>query len=258
MNSEILKAHALVAQKQCYNLSCHRHVESAFLFLFKQPSICTRFHVCDKHEKRQVGGFLIRGTMPRGVYPRTKPAHNIKTCPHGATPSRTCKICNHERFQKWEQENVEKIREKKRIWNEVNSEKIREFMKIWTQTNADKIREKRKEYRQNNLEKVSEGVRKWKQANRKKVYEHNQARRSNKRGKGSFTTQEWRNLKEFYGYKCLACGRYEPEIKLTPDHVKPLKLGGINSIENIQPLCEHCNYSKGAKHIDYRNGRIMQ
>lgn len=69
---------------------------------------------------------------------------------------------------------------------------------------------------------------------------------------GEITPKEWKDLKEYYKYTCLACGRREPEIKLELDHVMPIRLGGRNVIENAQPLCKSCNCSKGAKHIDYR------
>jgi len=42
----------------------------------------------------------------------------------------------------------------------------------------------------------------------------------------SFTAQEWAELKRRYNYTCLRCGRREPEIKLTADHVVPISKGG--------------------------------
>jgi 5-methylcytosine-specific restriction endonuclease McrA len=66
------------------------------------------------------------------------------------------------------------------------------------------------------------------------------------------TEEEWQDLKAFYEYKCLCCGRREPEIKLTRDHVIPLTKGGNDSIHNIQPLCARCNSKKNQRHIDYR------
>jgi len=67
-----------------------------------------------------------------------------------------------------------------------------------------------------------------------------------------YTKAEWSALKSFYRYTCLACGRSEPDIKLHPDHVKPLSCGGSDGIGNIQPLCESDNSRKGTKTIDYR------
>lgn len=69
---------------------------------------------------------------------------------------------------------------------------------------------------------------------------------------GSFSETEWQNLKVYYDFTCLACGRKEPEIKLTRDHVLPITQGGSNDITNIQPLCDSCNKKKGTQHIDYR------
>lgn len=54
--------------------------------------------------------------------------------------------------------------------------------------------------------------------------------------------------------KCLACGK--KDIKLTPDHIVPLFVGGINAIQNIQPLCLSCNISKGIKIIDFRRQNV--
>ena len=71
---------------------------------------------------------------------------------------------------------------------------------------------------------------------------------------GSHTEQDWEDLKKHYNYTCLRCGRREPEITLTKDHVIPLSYRGSNYIHNIQPLCGSCNSGKGAKHIDYRKG----
>jgi 5-methylcytosine-specific restriction endonuclease McrA len=69
---------------------------------------------------------------------------------------------------------------------------------------------------------------------------------------GSHTDKEWQALKAFYDYKCLCCGKREPEIKLTRDHIIPLTKGGTDSIDNVQPLCARCNSKKNNKHIDYR------
>lgn len=78
-------------------------------------------------------------------------------------------------------------------------------------------------------------------------------RRAMKLGNGgTYTSQEWRNLCVRYNHTCLCCGKQEPEIKLTPDHVTPLSKGGRNDIANIQPLCRACNISKNARTIDYR------
>jgi 5-methylcytosine-specific restriction endonuclease McrA len=87
-------------------------------------------------------------------------------------------------------------------------------------------------------------------AKRKVISQRRRARLS--QAEGSFTAHEWEALKTRYGNICLRCGRGEPEVQLTPDHVVALAAGGRNDIGNIQPLCRSCNSSKGAKSIDYR------
>jgi 5-methylcytosine-specific restriction endonuclease McrA len=70
-----------------------------------------------------------------------------------------------------------------------------------------------------------------------------------------FTPEEWLALVEFYGHRCLRCGSTEP---LTVDHVIPLSLGGSNAIDNIQPLCEGCNFLKDQGTTDYRPSHIRE
>ena len=51
--------------------------------------------------------------------------------------------------------------------------------------------------------------------------------------------------------KCLCC---KEKKKLTVDHVIPVDWGGTSNIENIQPLCQPCNSSKGNRRdTDYRS-----
>lgn len=67
----------------------------------------------------------------------------------------------------------------------------------------------------------------------------------------SHTYGEWELLKKQYGNTCPCCHKSEPEIKLTEDHIIPLSKGGSDLIENIQPLCSHCNKVKNVKIIKY-------
>lgn len=81
---------------------------------------------------------------------------------------------------------------------------------------------------------------------------HSKIRRARKKGaKGTFTLEEWESLKERHNRRCLCCGRAEPEVKLTADHIVPLVRGGTNDISNIQPLCGSCNSRKNIKIVAY-------
>ena|SRR3990167_3770604 len=54
----------------------------------------------------------------------------------------------------------------------------------------------------------------------------------------------WENIKRRYCYTCPACGRMEPDIVLTKDHIVPITRGGTNNPSNLQPLCKACNSRK--------------
>ena len=63
------------------------------------------------------------------------------------------------------------------------------------------------------------------------------------------TFGEWQQLKKRFNYTCNICGRKEPKIKLTIDHIIPLSKEGNDEISNIQPLCRSCNSRKHNKII---------
>lgn len=69
------------------------------------------------------------------------------------------------------------------------------------------------------------------------------------RKKGTHTAMAWELMKEFHGHQCVRCGAGGQMVK---DHITPIYQGGSDGIENIQPMCKHCNSSKGPEAIDYR------
>lgn len=98
----------------------------------------------------------------------------------------------------------------------------------------------------------------WKQKHKKDnrdLYNHYETRRKyllrSPNPMGIHTYSEWQQLKAGYGFRCLACGLSEPQIKLSPDHIVPVALGGTDDISNIQPLCFSCNRKKNKKEIRY-------
>lgn len=75
------------------------------------------------------------------------------------------------------------------------------------------------------------------------------ARLCRARFNGTHTKEEWAELKAMYGNRCLRCGSTPVE----KDHIVPLvDSDSSDSIDNLQPLCGHCNTSKGTKRINYR------
>jgi len=72
-----------------------------------------------------------------------------------------------------------------------------------------------------------------------------------KQNGGHHSFEEWESLKAKYDYTCPCCGKSEPAIKLSKDHIVPVSKSGNNNIDNLQPLCKSCNSSKRDKTILY-------
>ncbi len=53
------------------------------------------------------------------------------------------------------------------------------------------------------------------------------------------------------GSKCLCCGE-SAFSELTIDHIIPLSKGGTNDFDNLQTLCDKCNFEKGVRIRNYR------
>jgi 5-methylcytosine-specific restriction endonuclease McrA len=78
-------------------------------------------------------------------------------------------------------------------------------------------------------------------------------------GGGFHACKEFQLLKSRTGNICLCCKIQESKLKdiyknkkywrLTEDHIIPLTKGGSDNINNIQPLCFHCNSVKNNKII---------
>ncbi len=69
------------------------------------------------------------------------------------------------------------------------------------------------------------------------------------RKKATHTLEEWEGMKTFFNFSCVKCGVKDNIVK---DHIVPIYQGGTDGINNIQPLCGHCNSSKKPDNIDYR------
>lgn len=183
-----------------------------------------------------------------------------------------CKKCYKQYYQnnnkQYYRNNSEKIKERSRQWRKNNPEKAKEYY----QNNSEKIKKRQKQYRQNNSEKIKErrereisfnkeywrdyGKNYRKNLSPEKKREYGKVRHNNRRARlslngGKFTSKEWKDVLEKHNYKCAVCGGTEPFLRqfymfLTVDHIIPLKKGGKNIKENIQPLCSNCNRKKGA------------
>ena len=129
-------------------------------------------------------------------------------------------------------------------------EKRRREAKVYREANVQKVNQAKYKWAREHVERVKEIRREVNLRRKDKAFQESNLRRArkNKVG-GSFSKLEWEELQESYGNICISCGS---NIRMEADHVIPISKGGVNSIDNIQPLCLKCNRSKGTKIIDFR------
>jgi 5-methylcytosine-specific restriction endonuclease McrA len=146
--------------------------------------------------------------------------------------------------------------EARRKYQEEHKEEISEYRKRWAEENEDSVSASKCKHYELHRDEIIARSKKWAENNPEKV---RQAKANNSRKRraakhaspGSFTVEEFKELCESYGNKCLAYGN--TEAVLEADHVVPLTRGGSDNISNIQPLCGSCNRKKFVNTIDYRS-----
>lgn len=148
-------------------------------------------------------------------------------------------------------------RAKRREYAQRNHDKVRAWAKDWYDKHIEQCRKETRDAHHRRYEQDPNKVKidnsRWKKANPQALLAIKHRRRAKKAGNGgSHTVQEWLDLKAQYDHRCLRCGKQEPQIKLTRDHIMPIARGGTDNIDNLQPLCRSCNSRKHAKTIDYR------
>lgn len=76
------------------------------------------------------------------------------------------------------------------------------------------------------------------------------------RSKGRHTEQQWLALVALFDCKCVMCGQAMQLHEVRKDHIKPIYQGGSDGIENLQPLCEPCNSTKGPDSTNWASYRL--
>jgi 5-methylcytosine-specific restriction endonuclease McrA len=164
-----------------------------------------------------------------------------------------CNECRNSTSRAWRAKNKVRVQELNREFYEANRQERLEYHRQYRQANQGRIKQLMDKFRREKPDYHRNYMRQWARSHSDKIQAKDHARRAFKIGKpSSFTAAEWKSLKERYNYTCLRCGRREPAIKLTADHVVPISKGGAGTIDNIQPLCKPCNSAKHDDIIDYR------
>lgn len=160
-----------------------------------------------------------------------------------------------ERGRRWREANREKLREGYRQRYEENKGKGINYSQQWYQENKGRLAEVKQKWRDENKDKQAGYLRRWRENNRDRARAQDRKYRVLKAGAGgSHTEEEWKALVAHYG-GCIHPDKDKCNGMITEDHIIPISEGGSDDIDNIQPLCQHHNFSKHTKTIDYRPDR---
>ena len=151
--------------------------------------------------------------------------------------------------------NQERIKQRNKIRYKNDKKyrlRLRKYLRQWRLDHPTESSEMARSYARKNKERLSKAAKRWRANNPLKSRAIAHRRRTIIHRSGDlYNDNQWNKLVLYYCFdaKCLCCKKAR---KLTVDHVIPLSSGGRNTINNLQPLCLHCNSSKGTKTIDYR------
>jgi|SRR5262245_14741754 len=213
------------------------------------PSV-SEVKVCSKcNQRKPAEAFFVKVQRTGRRMAHGKDCHNAHTLAHyyaGGEGMRKYRREKRRQYYAADPERHLEVGKKSRLRN---LERIREGYRKYDAAN----KEKRAAYREANRERRAAYNSAWKKANKDKVNAQNHQRRVRLQAAGRcYTAAEWQARKAKFNFRCLMCGRREPEIKLCVDHVIPLSAGGSNRIDNIQCLGKSCNGKKHTKVLDLR------
>lgn len=149
-----------------------------------------------------------------------------------------CPACKRRESVEYKAKNAEKVKADNARYRAENREALAERQRRWREEHPDAYLAIHSKWKANNTDLVNAGT--------------HRRRNGIKKNGGSWTAAEWQAIKAEQDHRCLMCGRQEPEIKLTVDHIIPVSFGGPNIAANLQGLCKSCNSKKARKVLDLR------
>lgn len=173
-----------------------------------------------------------------------------------------CKTCLYEQDRRWQLDNPEKDRIRKKTWWDTNAkehsqnwacnqpenrDKERNRKRQWALDHADSERKRKRQYQKDNPEKERVRKRAFYQSNGHLWRKYARERRLRRvHSEGHHTQDEVTQLYNSQNGKCFHCGASISSY-FEEDHWIPISKGGSDWIENIRLLCKWCNRSKGNK-----------
>lgn len=203
-----------------------------------------------------------------GVYPSCKACKNAQSAEHRAAHREEHRARSLEYHHTHKEQrsatgkayyaaNREKVLARTARYYQEHPEISRKSAANYRKKNRDRLlpdlQRRSAEWREANRDKDRAASKRWRNENRSAFRAIQHRRKARVKGNGgSYTAQQWDALKAQHDHRCLCCGKQEPEIALTVDHIVPIACGGSNDITNLQPLCLSCNCSKQDRATDYR------
>jgi len=152
--------------------------------------------------------------------------------------SEICKDCIKEKRKKYYLANKDEVKKRVSLYALKNKAKVSEYKINWARNDRElypiKYQERGKKYRIEHIE-----------LRRRELRDY---RARIKINGGCHTEKDWELLLKNLGKMCAKCGSL---TNIEKDHIKPLSIGGRNSIDNLQPLCRSCNAKKYNKEVNY-------
>ena len=127
--------------------------------------------------------------------------------------------------------------EREKQWVESNPEKVRAYKKAYRDKPSSKAIARAYAQTPERKEKSRIANTKWRHANRQHV---NQWCLARNRRTPPLPKADIDSLLEYYGKKCVYCGREATGF----DHLYPVSKGGEHTIGNLAPACGSCNSRK--------------
>ena len=161
------------------------------------------------------------------------------------------------RHAEWRAANPEKVKSSNDAWKKNNPDKCKSYDDAWRAANPEKAIAKASKWQKANPEKAKSIRFNWWAANpsARKIYSHNRRAMVRKAG-GTLSKGLFDKLYSLQKGKCACCHADLVKTKAHLDHVMPIALGGPNTDDNIQLLCQPCNNQKHTKHpIDFMQSR---